>query len=52
VVKQVTKEDDDARVGCTAHKLEIFSDLLYWWKSIVENLIASTVHFCPRPVTS
>ena len=29
VVKQVTKEDDDARVGCTAHKLEIFSDLLY-----------------------
>jgi len=25
VVKQVTKEDDDARVGCTAHKLEILT---------------------------
>jgi hypothetical protein len=28
-VKQVTEKDDDARVGCAAHKLEIFSDLLY-----------------------
>jgi hypothetical protein len=48
VVKEVTKEDDDARVGCALNSF-FFCELRYMLEFLVRTQVASPIHFLKAP---